>query len=213
MCYFRIINKGGDLILKISNTATRIKEIMAEENLKQVDILEKAQPFCSKYDTKITKVDLSQYVSGKVEPGQAKLFVLANALNVNEAWLMGYDVPKTRCKVIVTNHTEISDNILFSIQELANESGYNFSYFANQYQIVINDCIVKLSPKEVDDLVKSSIEQIRFVIENIINNKLKDNIVPIRSDLEVNAAHARTDIEMPEDIDTSEDDIMDDENF
>lgn len=30
---------------------------------------------------------------------------------------------------------------------------------------------------------------------------------------ELNAAHERTDIEIPEDIDTSDDDIMDDENF
>lgn len=199
--------------MKISNTATRIKEIMADEHLKQVDILEKAKPFCSKYATKITKVDLSQYVSGKVEPGQAKLFVLANALNVNEAWLMGYDVPKTRRTMIVSNHAEISDNLLLSIQELASESGYQFSYFANQYQIVVNDCIIKLSPKEVTDLINSSIEQIRFVMKSIIDNKLNDNIVPIKVDQEVNAANIRTDISFPEDVDTSENDIMDDENF
>lgn len=32
-------------------------------------------------------------------------------------------------------------------------------------------------------------------------------------EVEVNAAHARTDIDIPEDIDTSDNDIMDDENF
>lgn len=31
--------------------------------------------------------------------------------------------------------------------------------------------------------------------------------------IEVNAAHARTDIEIPDGVDTSDDDIMDDENF
>lgn len=30
---------------------------------------------------------------------------------------------------------------------------------------------------------------------------------------EINAAHARTDIDIPDDVDTSDDDIMDDENF
>ena len=30
---------------------------------------------------------------------------------------------------------------------------------------------------------------------------------------EINAAHARTDIDIPDNVDTSEDDIMDDENF
>ena len=33
------------------------------------------------------------------------------------------------------------------------------------------------------------------------------------SELLLNAAHARTDIDIPEDADTSEDDIMDDDNF
>lgn len=33
------------------------------------------------------------------------------------------------------------------------------------------------------------------------------------SELLLNAAHARTDIDIPEDVDTSDNDIMDDENF
>lgn len=41
----------------------------------------------------------------------------------------------------------------------------------------------------------------------------KDNIVEISAHLQTNAAHARTDIDIPEDVDTSEDDIMDDEDF
>lgn len=81
--------------MKVSTTAKRLKHIMQLRNLKQVDVLNLAKPYCEKYDTKLTKVDLSQYVSGKVEPGQAKLFVLANALHVSEAWLMGLDVPST----------------------------------------------------------------------------------------------------------------------
>ena len=79
--------------MKISNTSERLKTIMYERNLKQVDILQLAKPYCEKYGIKLKKNDLSQYVSGKVEPGQNKLTVLGSALNVNEAWLMGYDVP------------------------------------------------------------------------------------------------------------------------
>ena len=40
--------------------------------------------------------DISQYCSGKTEPNQEKLFILGNALNVSEAWLMGFDVPMER---------------------------------------------------------------------------------------------------------------------
>lgn len=66
---------------------------MLNKNLKQVDILNKCRPYCNKYGIKLGKNDLSQYVNGKVEPGQEKLYILAEALNVSEAWLMGYDVP------------------------------------------------------------------------------------------------------------------------
>lgn len=44
----------------------------------------------------MNKSDLSQYCSGKTEPNQDKLYVLGAALNVNEAWLMGFDVPMER---------------------------------------------------------------------------------------------------------------------
>lgn len=40
-----------------------------------------------------------------------------------------------------------------------------------------------------------------------------DNIIKMPSTSEVDAAHTRTDIDIPEGIDTSDDDIMDDENF
>ncbi len=75
------------------NTAERLKSIMEEKNLKQIDILNLCLPYCELYDVKMNKSDLSQYVSGKVEPSQDKLVILGMALNVNETWLMGYDVP------------------------------------------------------------------------------------------------------------------------
>ena len=82
--------------MKKENTAIRLNRIMTERNLRQVDILERVKPFCIKYDIKMNKSDLSQYVSGKVEPSQEKLVVLGMALNVSEAWLMGFDVPMER---------------------------------------------------------------------------------------------------------------------
>ena len=82
--------------MKKFTTSQRLKQLMNERNIKQVDILIKAEPFCKKYGVKLNKNDLSQYVNGKVEPGQQKLSILGLALNVNEAWLMGYDVPQIR---------------------------------------------------------------------------------------------------------------------
>lgn len=88
--------------MKKSNTSERLKYIINERGLKQVDIIRLAEPYCNKYDIKLGKNDLSQYVSGKVEPSQPKLTILALALNVSEVWLMGYDVPITK---------ETSDNV------------------------------------------------------------------------------------------------------
>ena len=77
-------------------TAERLKQIMKERNLKQVDILNLSLPLCAKWDIKMNKSDISQYVSGKVEPSQEKLVILGMALNVTESWLMGFDVPSER---------------------------------------------------------------------------------------------------------------------
>lgn len=76
--------------------ADRLNQIMSERNLKQVDILELCQPYCKKFNVKLNKNDLSQYVSGKVVPKQDKLSILSMALDVNEVWLMGYNLPSGR---------------------------------------------------------------------------------------------------------------------
>ena len=82
--------------MKISTTSERLKEYMHIHRLRQVDIIEMVKPFCADLDVKFNKSDLSQYVSGKTEPGQDKLVILSKALKVSEPWLMGYDVPPER---------------------------------------------------------------------------------------------------------------------
>lgn len=44
----------------------------------------------------IDKGQLSSYISGKYKPRQSNIDALAKALNVSEAWLMGFDVPMER---------------------------------------------------------------------------------------------------------------------
>lgn len=72
---------------KMTSIAERLRKGMDLRNLKQVDIIEK---------TGINKGALSSYLSGKYEPKQNNIHLLAKALSVNEAWLMGYDVPMER---------------------------------------------------------------------------------------------------------------------
>ena len=73
----------------MATTAERLRQLMAERGLRQTDILRLAEAVSG--PGKLTKTDLSQYVSGKVRPGPGKLRLLAKALDVGEAWLLGYE--------------------------------------------------------------------------------------------------------------------------
>lgn len=86
--------------MRKTTTAERLKQIMAERNLRQTDILDLCKPICERKGVKLQKNDLSQYISGKFQPKQDKLNILALALEVNEAWLMGYDVPYYDAKTL-----------------------------------------------------------------------------------------------------------------
>ena len=79
-----------------SSTSKRLRQIMSERNLRQVDILEKSKPFQKQLGVKMGRSALSQYVTGKSKPDDKKLYLLSKTLNVSEAWLMGYDVEKKR---------------------------------------------------------------------------------------------------------------------
>ena len=65
--------------------ASRIKEAMDRLDMKPTDLVR---------ITGIPKGTMSQYLSGKYEPSQPRTELIAKALNVDEAWLMGYDVEK-----------------------------------------------------------------------------------------------------------------------
>ncbi len=92
MIHFLYKLKRGDIIKQFT-TSDRLKQIMRERNLKQVDILNMARPHCKEHNVKLNKSDLSQYISGRSDPKQDKLTILGMALNVNPVWLMGFDVP------------------------------------------------------------------------------------------------------------------------
>lgn len=67
--------------------ATRLSKALDIRDIKQVELSRK---------TGIPKSAISQYCAGSFKPKQQKLFIIAKALNVDEAWLMGLDVPMER---------------------------------------------------------------------------------------------------------------------
>ena len=69
--------------------STRLNDAMALRELKQIDFVHAAD----KFNIKIGKSHMSQYVSGKTVPRADIAHFLAAYLRVNEDWLMGKDVP------------------------------------------------------------------------------------------------------------------------
>lgn len=69
--------------------AVRIKKALKLRGMKQAELCKLAD---------IPKSSLSQYLSGDFEPKQDRIYLISKALNVDEAWLMGFDVPMEREK-------------------------------------------------------------------------------------------------------------------
>lgn len=67
--------------------ARRLQMALDIRNMKQSDLVE---------TTGIGKSSISTYLSGKYEPKQRNIYKMTKALNINEAWLMGEDVPMER---------------------------------------------------------------------------------------------------------------------
>ena len=64
----------------------------------------KAIDLCNK--TQISKSAISQYLSGYAKPKADRIFIIAKALDVNEAWLMGYDVPMYNSAILNEINTD-----------------------------------------------------------------------------------------------------------
>lgn len=62
----------------------RLREAMAAAGISQSELCER---------TNIPKSAISQYLSGAFKPKQDRTYLLAQALGVSAAWLMGYDAP------------------------------------------------------------------------------------------------------------------------
>jgi transcriptional regulator with XRE-family HTH domain len=83
------IKKGGKKMYeeRKSSCSERISTALALRKMKQSELCE---------ITKIPKSAISQYVGGAFEPKQDRIYLIAKALDVSEAWLLGYDVPMER---------------------------------------------------------------------------------------------------------------------
>lgn len=67
--------------------AQRLREALTKAGMKQADLVR---------ETGLDRGSISSYLSGKYEPKQKAIYKIAQALDISEAWLLGYDVPMER---------------------------------------------------------------------------------------------------------------------
>ena len=94
--------------MKITDSAHRLNELLQITGDSQNDMAIK---------TKIPKSSISHYVNGMREPRQDKLSMIADAYNVNPAWLMGLDVPMESIEDIQKSIIEQHINLFSQDQE------------------------------------------------------------------------------------------------
>ena len=98
---------------KLVSFSMRLKEALLLTGIKQIELSRLSN---------IDKGTINNYVMGKYVPKQEKLNRLADALNVNPAWLMGYDVTMERekntpDKIILTEGEEMLLELFRQIPE------------------------------------------------------------------------------------------------
>lgn len=129
--------------VKTGEFSERLRRSIAERGLTQSELSQLSG---------VSKSSISRYISGAWKAKQDTLYDLARALNVSEAWLMGYDVPMER------QETYMSEDLAKNIAAIETMSDRELDEeFKRLYDL--------LDPDEKD--------MIRASIEGIINAKKK----------------------------------------
>ncbi len=86
---------------RIESCANRIRTALKIRRMKQVELCELAN---------MPESSLSLYLKGAYEPKQDRIYSMSRALNVSEAWLMGYDVPMERVPIKKSNTIDVTED-------------------------------------------------------------------------------------------------------
>lgn len=87
----------------------RLKKAMNIRAITQSELCEK---------TGIPKSAMSQYISGNFKPKQNRTHSLVKALDVNEAWLMGYDVPMERQSISEQDNNQNKNIVAINLKKI-----------------------------------------------------------------------------------------------
>lgn len=141
----------------------RLKRIMSEKRLRQVDILRMSEPWQKKLGVTMSKNTLSQYVNGKSRPDSWRVTLLSETLNVSESWLLGYDVPQAKNQEnIVAQKT--STKIISSPDQVI------FPDYVELERVFYSGLAIKFSGYT---LTKNQVKQLRGVLYAVFADEIK----------------------------------------
>lgn len=90
----------------------RLKETLEMKGVSQSELVKR---------TGLDKSLISNYVAGKYKAKSTNLYLIARALNVSEAWLLGYDVPMERETPIIPGGNERLNEFVDLFSQLTTE--------------------------------------------------------------------------------------------
>ena len=135
--------------MKIATPNDRLKQIMKERNLRQVDVVKMSEYYQKELNVKLTKSNISQYLKGISNPDNKKIKLLAKTLRVSEGWLSGYDVKKE----LVISKSELSNHFdkIFQSDKIKLDLDYaNQKYENNQNRLTFLALIENFDKLEED---------------------------------------------------------------
>lgn len=142
----------------VETFANRLKIAMSQKNMKLTKLAN---------ITGISKPLISNYLSGNYEAKQQNIYKLAVALNVNPAWLMGYNVDMNDKTIVVDE--DIGDfkkgQILYDVKEIA------------QYSNLLEKKVEKLG-KKIEE-AKIFAKEILPKLEDRLDQALSSNEITI----------------------------------
>lgn len=138
----------------------------------------------------VSKASISQYVNGSHAPSNISSGKMGKILSVNPLWLMGFDVPREENVSDIPVSPEKSEPIIMSYYNQLNALGQETAT-EHVRLLTLDKKYTEKSVREYPSLVRD----------------------PDADYLKPQAAHARTDIEVTEEMIQNDDDIMNDENF
>jgi len=194
------------MIEPIESFKKRLNQAMSAKNMRPVELAEKCN---------ISKSTISHYMSGYTEPKSNRLYIIAEVLDVNEAWLMGLDVPMERgTKSLLVDSKQAFLTYIDSL-------GYHIHRDDPEHKpfIRVDDILVRLKHDTLDSLKLRIDSYTKASIDSEILSLKEEQIKEERLEKErlvqhlLNAAHKRTDAETTDEMEKHDDDIMNDDEW